>query len=298
MNLNSRFASNIRDLYGEEGESWIKDLPSRLVQLAEKWDLRFLHVMPALTYNFVGLVERLSTGRTAILKMGPKRQNIEAEVQWFGCFNKGVPKIYWCDEQQNAFLMERFEPGYSLKRFVKAGNDDTATRIICQKILDLQFHQQKQAEFTHLSELVASLSVLKNHLDDRTLSQAISLFRELTIDRTQDVILHGDLHHNNILYDGSTWKVIDPHGYVGDPVFEVGTMIYNPANCFPHDRSIGQVVERRLHILTEELPFDPQRIKAWAICKTVLSIAWSFEDHATIPEFEAKVLSAITQMKV
>jgi streptomycin 6-kinase len=230
--------------------------------------------------------------------MGPKRKNIETEVLWLKCFNKGVPKIYWHDEAHDAFLMERLEPGQSLKAFVKAGDDDTATRIICQTIRELQSHQQKQSEFTHLSELAGSLSVLKNHLDNRMLSKAESLFRELTTDKTQDVILHGDLHHDNILSSGPNWKVIDPHGYVGDPVSEIGSMIYNFWDCFPHDRSIPQVVERRLHILVEELSFDPQKMKAWAFCKTVLSIAWTFEDHGTIPEFEIEVLSAIDQVKI
>lgn len=140
--------------------------------------------------------------------------------------------------------------------------------------------------------------MLKNQLDNRTLSKAESLFRELTTDRTQAVVLHGDLYHDNILSSGTIWKVIDPHGYVGDPVFEVGAMIYNPGDYFPHERSISQVVERRLHILAEELQFDPQRIKAWAFCKTALSIAWTVEDHGTIPAFEVNVLSSIDQVKI
>ena len=293
MHLNSTFISNIRDLYGETGEAWIKALPSCLTQLAKKWSFRFLKAMPDLTYNFVGLVEVISTGETAILKMAPMDKSMMTEVRWLGCFNEGVPKIYWYDEEYYAFLMERLEPGQSLKTLVKAGDDDSATRIICQTIRNLQSHQQKQSEFTHIAELADSLSVLKNHLDNRTLSKAESLFRELTTDRTQDVILHGDLHHDNILSSELTWKVIDPHGYVGDPVFEVGSMIYNPCDCFPQDQSIAQIIDRRLHILAEELPFDPQRIKAWAFCKTALSIAWTIEDHATLPEFEVNVLSAI-----
>jgi len=298
MQLNSTFISNIRDLYGETGEAWLNDLPTHLTQLAEKWNLRFLHIMPDLTYNFVGLVEVISTGENAILKMAPGGKNIETEVRWLGCFDEAVPKIYWYDEEYCAFLMERLEPGQSLKALVKAGDDDSATRIMCQTIRNLQSHQQKQSEFTHISELAGTLSVLKNHLDNRTVSKAESLFRELTADRTHDVILHGDLHHDNILSSRSTWKVIDPHGYVGDPVFEVGSMIYNPCDCFPHDQSITQIVERRLHILAEELPFDPQRIKAWAFCKTALSIAWTVEDHATLPELEVNVLSAIDQAKI
>lgn len=298
MHLNPTFISNIRDLYGTKGEAWINDLPFLLTQLEEKWNLRFLQVMPELTYNFVGLAEMMLTGERVILKMAPEGKNIETEVRWFGCFKEIVPQVYCHDETHHALLMERFEPGESLKALVKSGNDDEATRIICRTIRELHSHQQKQIEFTHIAELAGSLSVLKNRLDDRTVSKAESLFCELTTDQAHDVVLHGDLHHDNILSSGFTWKVIDPHGYVGDPVFEVGSMIYNFWDYLPHHRSIPQIIERRLRILAEELPFDPQRIKAWAFCKTALSIAWTMEDNGTLPALEVEVLSAIDGVKI
>lgn len=293
QNLNSTFVSNIRDLYGEEGGTWINDLPSRLAQLSKKWKFRFLNVMPDLTYNFVGVVEVIPTGKRAVINIGPRGKNVAAEVQWLQCFNKGVPKIYWHDDEHHAYLMEYLEPGNSLKTLVKAGQDDAATRVICQMIRDLQSHQQNIPNFPHISELSGSLSLLKNHLDDKMLSKAESLFRELTTDRVQDVLLHGDLHHDNVLSSDTTWKVIDPHGYVGDPAFEVGAMIFNPRDCFPKEKSISQIIERRLKILAEELPFDAKRIKAWAYCRTVLSLAWTFEDHGILPAFEIEIASAI-----
>jgi len=40
-------------------------------------------------------------------------------------------------------------------------------------------------------------------------------------------VLHGDLHHENILLDGDTYKAIDPHGRIGEKILEVGTFIEN-----------------------------------------------------------------------
>ncbi|KAB2834593.1 MAG: streptomycin resistance protein, partial [Caedimonadaceae bacterium] len=159
-------------------------------------------------------------------------------------------------------------------------------------------HQQNNPNFPHISRLAGSFSLLKNHLDGKILSKAESLFHGLVSDRIQDVLLHGDLHHDNVLSSGTTWKVIDPHGYVGDPVFEVGAMIYNPCDYFPKEKSISQTVERRLKILAEELSFDAKRIKAWAYCRALLSIAWIFEDHGILPEFEIEIVSAIDHAKV
>lgn len=54
---------------------------------------------------------------------------------------------------------------------------------------------------------------------------------------------------------GEDWKVIDPHGYVGDKVSEVGSMIYNPLEWYP-EGSMKKAIARRLDILCEELPFE------------------------------------------
>lgn len=298
MQLSSIFISNIQDIYGETGKSWIKDLPSHLSRLCKKYDLRFLNPMSELTYHFVGLVEIIATGETAIIKMAPTNQNVATEAKWLQCFNKGVPKVYWFDQEQHAFLMECLSPGKPLKSMVNS-DDDSATRIICQTILDLQSHQQNQSDFKHLSDLAKSLSVLEGRIEDKMLSQAVTWFREMTSDRTRDVLLHGDLHHDNILSSGLSWKVIDPHGYIGDPAFEVGPMIYNPgSDCFPKDRTIPQIIERRLKILAEALPFDAQRIKAWTYCMTILSIAWTVEDHAYVPDFELMIASVIDEIPI
>ncbi|MEO8401001.1 MAG: aminoglycoside phosphotransferase family protein [Gammaproteobacteria bacterium] len=287
--------ANILEVYGEHGQSWLDKLPGIVNQWAEKWQFRFIDVMSDSSYNFVSLVEMLSTGETAVFKIG-LAQPILTEMRWLKCFDSVVPRIYQSDETQFAFLMERFQPGHSLKLLVKSGDDDSATRIICQTIRDLQSHQHKQIEFKHLSELQNDLSVLRGRFDAKILSKVETLFHELTVDRTNDVLLHGDLHHYNILSNDSSWKVIDPHGYIGDPVFEVGPMIYNPLDCYPTDKSLSEIVARRLSILAEELPFDAKRIKAWTLCMTVLSAAWTFEGHAKVPEFMVRMASVINKI--
>ena len=88
---------------------------------------------------------------------------------------------------------------------------------------------------------------------------------------TESVVLHGDLHHDNVLRHGDGWVVIDPHGYVGDPAAEPATMLYNP---IPYvferaDVDVPSLVERRLHLWSEESDLDPERVRQWALVKAV-----------------------------
>lgn len=298
MRLNQTFISNIQDIYGKDGKLWLQSLPKQLVQLSSLWNFHLIKTMPDLSYNFVGLVKLHSSLKTAILKIAPKEGNLGREIKWLQCIEKGAPKVYQVGDKLNVYLMEYLKPGKPLKRLVQEGHDDAATRIICQTIGKLQFHQRCEGGFPHLSELAKDFSILSGKFDARLLSQAISWFKELTMNRAGDLTLHGDLHHDNILSSGEDWKVIDPHGYIGDPIAEVGAMIRNPMDCFPHHHSLPSIVERRLKIMAEELSFDPKKVKQWAFCMTVLSAAWSLEDHGKVLELETKIAAAINQTPV
>ena len=298
MKSNSIFVSNIQEIYGEAGELWLKRLPHLLKHLSIMWDFHFLQPMDKLTYNYVGLVKMNSKNRTAIIKMAPNGANIVHEIRWLKDMEKIAPEIYAYDEELNAFLMENLEPGHTLKNYLQQGQDDLSTKIICQTILELQSQQQSDFKFRHLSELKGAFSLLKGSFDHKLLSKAEGLFEDLTADRSYDVILHGDLHHDNIILSDHRWKVIDPHGYRGDPAAEVGPMVRNFFEFLPQNQPLSEIVARRLHVMADKLPFDAQKIKAWSLCQTTLSAAWTFEQQGRVEEFDIAVASAIDKTKL
>lgn len=321
------FINNIHATYGETGKRWLTELPQHLACLSDAWNFQIIHPISDLSYGFVALVRLNDSHSTAILKTTPGGGNILTEARWLQSFEGGVPKVYHIDEERHAFLMEHLEPGTTLKSLVQEGRDEEATRIICQTILELHSSHASHAthtthststlnptpnstktstsnpnqipiastisssspSFKHLSELSEALPFLKGHMNETIIFKALSLFHDLSSDRRNDILLHGDLHHENILQSGSSWKVIDPHGYIGDPAAEVGTMIRNPYDCFPKDKPLKKVLERRLNILSEMLPFDPKRIYAWAFCCTILSAAWDVEGFNEVTSNTAEV---------
>lgn len=298
MELSSTFINNIYAVYGEAGKIWLAQLPNQIELLATKWNFRFIQKVPDLSYSFVAIVELNTQGKSAVLKITPDHKRTLSELHCLQCFTKGVPQIYAFDEENNMLLLEHIKPGRSLKTLVQAGQDETATRVICQAILTLQSEQKIIFTFQHLSELIKDLTDLKGHMDEYLLSKAISLFHDLTSDRSQDVLLHGDLHHDNLIKHSDSWKVIDPHGYLGDRVAEVGAMIRNPFDCFPKEHPPAVIVEKRLKILVEELPFDKQRIKAWAFCMTILSAAWNMQDFGHLAQTEIELATLIDKIAI
>jgi streptomycin 6-kinase len=91
------------------------------------------------------------------------------------------------------------------------------------------------------------------------------------------VLLHGDLHHDNILTaTRQTWLAIDPKGIVGEPAYETGPLLLNMFS--KEDPQAEKVLARGIAQLSEELGLDQQRIHGWALSRAVLSAIWDLED--------------------
>ncbi|HKA75114.1 MAG TPA: aminoglycoside phosphotransferase family protein [Xanthobacteraceae bacterium] len=57
------------------------------------------------------------------------------------------------------------------------------------------------------------------------LQRACALFGELTPSPGERKLLHGDLHHDNILWDATRgWVAVDPKGVIGEPAYEFGAL--------------------------------------------------------------------------
>jgi streptomycin 6-kinase len=138
----------------------------------------------------------------------------------------------------NMIIMQRAVPGNTLKAHFP-DNDIDATKILCKNIKEL--HKASISEshnFYHLSELFKTLDQ-KLDIPDEILAKARHLRDELLKPTTKEVLLHEDLHHDNILKNGDSesrrssksedgWLVIDPKVFIGDPAFEPSAYLCNP----------------------------------------------------------------------
>jgi len=80
-------------------------------------------------------------------------------------------------------------------------------------------------------------------------------------------VLHGDLHHGNLLWSQDRgWVAIDPHGLVGDPGYDVGPLLINPWDGEP-----ASLLSRRLAQLSAVLEMPVQRLAAWGLVRAVLA---------------------------
>ena len=79
------------------------------------------------------------------------------------------------------------------------------------------------------------------------------------------VLLHGDLHHDNILSaERAPWLAIDPKGLVGEPAYETGAWLRNSHPELLNSPHPARTLARRIDQLAAELNSERARIHGWA----------------------------------
>lgn len=274
-------ARTIVALYGEDGRAWLARLPDTLAELAQHWSLTLLAPFANLSYNYV-LPVRRADGSDAVLKIGvpsPEHSTEIAALQIYA--GRGCARLLQADAAHGALLIERIQPGTPLAALP---NDDQATQILAQTMRQLWRPVPAGAPFPTLPEWSAALGRLRGIFQGGTgpfpaplVSLAERMFAN-SAHAPEQVLLHGDLHHDNILAsgDGRGWLAIDPKGLVGDPAYEVGALLYNRLDGLG---ALRPTLARRIDLLAEALGFERERLICWGVAQAVLSAWWGYEDQ-------------------
>jgi len=283
--LSPIFRNRIIAAHGELGEEWLEDLPTLLEKYFSKWSLTELRVVPFLSCNLVLQGLHPSYG-TVILKTGVLGADLRSELQSLRLFDgHGCVKLLESSPSEGIFLLEGLMPGEMLD-----GQEETEALSICGGVIrrlhernsDLKVLNSCRQLDSYLSEFRKLHGVIRAKNIDFDLSLlglAESEFEELLATSVEKKLLHGDLHHFNILSSHrDRWLAIDPLGLVGDPAYECAAFLRNPYMNILERPNIREVLKHRIRFLSRYLEQDERRIARWGFAQTVLAAGWFVQE--------------------
>jgi streptomycin 6-kinase len=277
------FANRMIEMSGEAARMWLIGLPDMLDEYARRWSLT-LGPPITLPYNYVAPVIR-EDGTEAVLKLGLPNRELLSEMFALQVFaGQGMVGLLEADFERQVFLLERIRPGVAL---VTLEDDDQRTRVATQVMQQLWVPVTRDYPLLTVESWTAGLRKLRSHFNDTTgpfpeslVAVAENIMAEFIPSQGERLLLHGDLHHWNILSaTRQPWLAIDPKGVIGEREYEVGALLLNPDLDHLNRADLKRLQARRVAILTEMLGFDRQRILGWGVAQAFLSAWWSVEDH-------------------
>lgn len=295
------FALHAAEVWGADGAEWAARLPQQVEDLSWEWGFDVEPSSFTLSYNYVAAVRLLEGGR-AVLKLTVPRHDFPHEVNALRVFDgNGAPRVIRADIERGGMLIERVFPGTTL---LELGETPEAVTI-CVDVMRRLWHAPPEGHtfptvadwakaFTrHRSEHAGGSGPLPANLFD----EAEATFAELIASSTSEVVLHGDLHHWNILAAGDgRWVAIDPHGVVGEREYEVGAFMRNPNIHSLFAGDAAATLSRRLDQFAAELGFERERLRRWSFAQCLLSAIWSAEDEGTGWEHAIRVAELLREV--
>lgn len=249
---------------------WLERVPDLVTECVEQWGLRLGEPYEA---GVAGHVMRadLPDGTPAVLKLIYPHHEAEHEAEALTFWNgDGAVRLLEYDEDRWSMLIERCEPGTRVADL----DADAALDVIIGLLPRLW---KKAGE--PFQPLAAEAALWVDYLPGEweragrpyerpLLDAAIDALGELSASQGEQVLVHQDLHGDNVLAaQREPWLTIDPKPLVGEREFAVAPIV--------RSSELGDTkrdVLRRLDRLTNELGLDRERARWWTVGQT---LAWS-----------------------
>ena len=206
-------------------------------------------------------------GMSAVLKLGMPHMEGASEIEGLRFWN-GDPTVQLleADSSLGAMLLERCQPGYSL-RSEPENKQDLVIATLLKRLWKQSAAANELQQFRHLSEMLEywrdeTLGQAHHRPDAGLVREGLRLWEALGMPLPTDVLLATDLHAGNVLRsEREPWLLIDPKPFIGDPSYDVVQHLHN-CEARLHADPIGMV--KRLADLCH---VDAERLQLWTFAR-------------------------------
>jgi streptomycin 6-kinase len=228
--------------------------------VARDWGLKLGEHYPPGAASLCVLRAELPDGTPAVLKLSNPHRESEQEAdaleRWDG---DGAIRLLRRDDERSALLLERCEPG----TYLSQAADPLAV------LIELLPRLWTDGTGFHTLEDEVAWWALDGEVGE--------LARELAATQGELVLVHQDLHGDNVLAaEREPWLVIDPKPLAAEREFAVAPIVRSGE--LGHSK---RDVLYRLDRLCSDLGLDRERARDWTVVQTV---AWSPEAAQRLDE--------------
>ncbi|HWA84183.1 MAG TPA: aminoglycoside phosphotransferase family protein [Fimbriimonadaceae bacterium] len=255
-------------------------------RLEARFEVEVFDVLPGAT-NCLVLLARNETVLRVPLCDEERNEGFRAQLVFSG---RGGVEILAYEVETGSVLMPRIRPG---KMLHEVTTDPTEEARICSGVVRTLDHSPIPGAVLIENWYRPFLEIEHAEaIPDALLRQAQRVAVRLLATTLSTRLLHGDLHHYNLLQDGDDWVSVDPKGVVADPAVEIAAFLRNPCDSLS---PTPEIMSARIRTFAEELGYPAARIRDWGIAHNVLSAWWDEPSQRprTIATVEAIRSSAI-----
>lgn len=287
-----------------EGQmEWLQALPRLLDEVRRHWNLWVDVDAPFDSSTCSFTVPARTAGEVdAVLKLAMPHREAKGEGfalrTWDG---HGAAGLLDQDRDRWALLLERVRPACPLSAEPQRVEDlILAAANICQQLWVRVPDECALESVTAVTAAWADtaeerLTRLDPPFDQGVVRRGIYQLRTLATSAADaSVMVHGDLHPENLLWGGPQrgWVAIDPKPMVGDRTYDLWPLLAQLDEPGRYQRP-ADVLRRRAVLAADALSLPPERLCAWGLARSVESALWLLDTRGDVPAALAAMSDAV-----
>ncbi|GAB5390279.1 MAG: aminoglycoside phosphotransferase family protein [Alphaproteobacteria bacterium] len=212
---------------------------------------------------------------------------------------QGQGAIALLQQDGPAALLERADGSRNLCNMVRDGQDIAACEVIATVASSLQNHPAPQDRPAGVITLADRFAPLSGPVPDaaspeleQAYAKAMRISDHLLGTADTPTLLHGDLHHENVLDAGPDrgWLAIDPKGYWGEACYELANPMVNPTH-YTKRIATPDILTGRAAFYADRLGYDPDRLLQCALVEAAVISRWCLEVFSDYDHFAIMALA-------
>lgn len=257
-----------------------------------RWKIDSLELVPSFSSNLIckGISKEYGW---VVLKFGVEKKDFLSEVHALKYFaGRYVSQLFDVDMSNLILLEEYVLPGDELasenqmeKRvevfcdlFKQLHNSHNTSEIL-SKYFECQSYTDWIFQITDYINQQKDWREVADHMN-----RAKNMYQSLLSRYDAAVLLHGDFHYHNILKAENGYKIIDPKGVIGDPVFDIPRYMLNEFWDAPDRSRVDETMNKVFELLNRDLGIPPKDLRQLLYIEGALSVCWSVEDMASLDQ--------------
>ncbi len=271
-------------LKGEAGRKWTRQVHADVARCSALWGLQVIGRAASGYPTNLTLFVRRGPGE-AVLKLGCGDPEQLTEIESLGYYaGRHTVKVLESDVSIPALLLERLRPGTELKSL----DDNRRTSEIAAALMVAlpqpppDAHQlpsvadRVQRAFGNFRATFNADDPVRVQLS-QFVTMAEAIFPGIVARGGDDHLLHGDLHHENILHDSTRgWLAIDPKGVIGPREFECGRFLHNFMDTLTATE-MRDAISERASVIAPVLGIPEAHVLESGLVDMTMGTCWTLE---------------------
>lgn len=276
----------------------MKSIQERLQSASRKWKLTDLEAIYEMPGRAVYAAESADYG-SVIVKRNHDISHLSGEFETLRRMKgNSCCQVYDFDGKEGMILEERILPGTVLR---EEAFWEKRAEVFARVFRGIHVILENETSYPSYLDWVKNAyeKLRKGPSADKRLvdgmREAVAVAEEMFAKYPQRMLLHGDLHHDNILQnEQGGYVVVDPKGVVGPPVFDTPRYVLNEMDE-GGDSLPGEHILKVVGKISELLEYPVEDLRLLFFMETMLANAWSFGGGEEIEEDAMEVAERVVK---